>query len=155
MIASLLRQLVLPWELPTDLLSTYKHCQLKNEGTPELNDLISLFIKYARQLPPIAVFFDAFDECHDSQHKDIRTIVEALLTAESKVFITTRPHVFDKLAFDNAITAEIRANDRDIENFIVVGLEDEGKGLDLEDSKYIARVIASQADGMYKSRYIT
>jgi hypothetical protein len=147
-VASLLKQLVLPCDqLPTDLFSTFEDCS-KNSQRPGLTDLVKLFVNYAKQIPPTAVFFDAFDECHSNQHEKIRGVVEKFRTAEIRVFITTRLHDSDELALDNAIKTEIRANDHDIENCILVELHDNKKRLDLEDSKRIAQEISSQADGM-------
>lgn len=117
---------------------------------PALSELVQLFITCAK-LGSFIVLFDAFDECKE-QGIVWSQIVRTIYTSGINVFITHRHHVLQKSDAESTVV-EIRAQDEDIEQYIVQKIKIEEKANRLPET-FKARIIkdiTKQAKGMYNS----
>lgn len=147
-IASLLKQLLFPFDtLPSALEAMYDKSKT-GSPRPVLSDLVQLFITCSSRLPAV-VLFDAFDEC-GNQRRIISELVVPLHKSGIRVCITTRPHVLQDLkhTFDSATIMEIRAQREDIETYLAHQLE-QSQRLNATFKADIIRKLSNHADGMY------
>jgi hypothetical protein len=126
--ASLLRQLTaqLP-EVDEQLEKSYDdlNCRYK---VPETAALLQFLASAAKSFHRCFIVLDALDECSDTQRPQIVSLIKQLSDAPFHIFATSRDHheCVQELS-KSTPTIEIQAHDDDIQNFINIKLDEDGK----------------------------
>jgi hypothetical protein len=91
---------------------------------PSLMDFIKVLQAETRQYSVVFVVVDALDECGNDEARDDLISQLKCLVPKLRLFITTRPHIA-VLHFENPLSIEIRAEEKDIRVYLGSRLEKE------------------------------
>jgi len=103
---------------------------------PSLLSLAKILTLLNRADSPIFAVFDGFDECGESNRKQISELLVRLQDAGYHILIATRPHVTNlDDSFKKAQRFEILASDLDLREYIKMRLFKDGNTLTALESK--------------------
>ena len=69
--------------------------------------------------------FDAFDECHPDNYREIVSIIQKFMESGIRVYVTTRDHLRNTYLCNEFKVSplEVKAHDDDVKNFVTLELE--------------------------------
>lgn len=121
----------------------------KTGNPPRYSSIVDLVISCSSLLS-IFVFLDALDECTDDQQRDIIDLVDQLCNSDSRVFLTSQPHLIPRVDQIGTITrCNITANEEDLDIYINRRLTVRCPDLHSEIKSTIRNNLIDGADGMY------
>ena len=150
MAAKLLKQFAFPLNglHPTiESLSKYK----QKDQRPDLLALVKMFTECAEDYTSVSVVLDAFDECFQAEQGRVaELLLKHLCDVGIRIHITTRGSCVEVLtsALKGAPVEEIRADCKDIENYLEKQIQKRAKSIDNPFKAELIKTIRGRAAGM-------
>jgi hypothetical protein len=161
-IRCLIKQLIYQLDtIPDSVVTVYNRVSKDGPGA-EPNDIqLSELLKDCfSTFSTVFIIVDAFDECEESERRQVMNVLEKLPNSKLRLCVTGRPVVLDFENYDKndhmgvwlkgARRQQISANETDVVNYLEKELNDPSLGSDevsKRRKKGIVREIASRMDG--------
>lgn len=149
-VGSLVKQVAISSDILVEDLKNAYYQHSVGAPRPDLEQLMTILLRYHQNFPSACVIFDGIDECLKSWQGKFMRIVQSMLDAGIKVVITTRDDLYEsmKMRFRLACTIKVQAQVHDIELYITEQLRNLVDPIDDHAQRRIAETISRNARGM-------
>lgn len=117
---------------------------------PDTRQFAELLIDFSKQyFKSVFILIDAMDECLESHRSEMLSYFRLLSEAGIRIYLTSRSHLLDEIVgkLGESRIMEIRAQDHDVEKYLIETLEIKAAHVKPALKTSIAKRIVSQADG--------
>jgi hypothetical protein len=134
-------------EIAPSIRAMYHKCR-KHGARPELSELLDCIKDSASSFSSTFIVLDALDECDMNQRPKLFGAIKQLSSVSVQIFATSRPHLRDVQDFFQAApTIQIKADIRDLENYLMIQVEERMPQNRMLRSR-VVNTLSTKADGV-------